>query len=131
MDDERFAGLLRSLGSGATRRGALGVLAGFAGIGLSGVATGAKRKAKAEKVDVCHYNAKHDTWVAIRVSQNGWDHGHAKHEQDFLRGADEVDGCCTDSDCSYLNQAPCYSGVCDQTTGTCSQVFSGDGGCIT
>jgi hypothetical protein len=35
MDNERFAGLLRVLGSGATRRGALGVLAGLAGLGLS------------------------------------------------------------------------------------------------
>ena len=34
MDGERFDGLLRALDRGATRRGALGVLAGLAGLGL-------------------------------------------------------------------------------------------------
>jgi hypothetical protein len=124
MDEERFAGLLRALGSGATRRGALGVLAGLAGLGLSGVAT--RGKAEAEKVDVCHYNAQHDAWVAKKVSLRGWDRVHSKHEQDFERG-----DCCNDSECSHLNEGTCYIGVCDQSTGTCSKVFTGDGGCLT
>jgi hypothetical protein len=134
LDSERFDGLSRALGSGATRRGALGVLAGFVGIGLSGVASGAKSKAKAEKVDVCHYNAKQDTWVKIRVSPRGWDHGHSKHEQDFHRGADEDDGCCNDSECTHHNTPDgCFFGVCNHTTGTgtCKQMFSGEGsGCL-
>ena len=127
LDGERFDGLTRAMDRGATRRVALGVLAGFAGIGLSGVATRAKRKPKADKVDVCHYDADEDTWVAIRVSQRGWDRGHSKHEQDFERG--DEGGCCNDIDCAYLNDA-CNSGVCDHTTGTCRQVFTGDGGCL-
>jgi hypothetical protein len=129
MDDERFAGWLRALGSGATRRGALGILAGLAGLGLSEVTTNAKRKSK-DKVDVCHYDADEHTWVPIRVSQRAWVHGHSKHVNDFLRGDDDEGGCCNDSDCSYLNESVCYFGVCDQTSGTCRQVFTGDGGCL-
>jgi hypothetical protein len=123
MDDERFAGLLRALGSGATRRGALGVLAGLAGLGLS---EGAAKKGG--KVAVCHYKPDADTYVLINVSQNAWDNGHskhAKHVKDFQRG-----DCCNDSECSHLNDS-CNFGVCNQTTGTCSQVFSGDGSCLT
>jgi hypothetical protein len=63
MDNERFAGLLRALGSGATRRGALGVLAGLAGLGLS---EGAAKKGG--KVAVCHYKPDADTYVLINVS---------------------------------------------------------------
>ena len=128
MDGERFDGLTRAMDRGATRRVALGVLAGIAGIGLSGVTTRAKPKAKADKVDVCHYHADEATWVAIRVSQRGWNRGHSKHEQDFERG--DEGGCCNDSECSYLNEGSCYYGVCDHTTGTCRQVFTGDGSCL-
>ena len=42
MDDGRFDALSRALGAGATRRGALGILAGVAGLGLSEV--GGKRR---------------------------------------------------------------------------------------
>jgi hypothetical protein len=103
MDHEWFAGLLRALGSGATRRGALGVLAGLAGIGLSGVTTRAK---KAAKVTVCHYDADAESYVLINVSQNGWDNGHSKHQNDFQQsdGAD----CCDSSHCSHLDDRPCY-----------------------
>jgi hypothetical protein len=124
VENERFAGVLRVLGSGATRRGALGVLAGLAGLGLSGVAA-----KKGAKVAVCHYDADAESYVLINVSQNGWDNGHSKHENDFERG--DVGGCCNDSECSHLNDGSCYFGVCDQTTGTCKQVFTGDGSCLT
>ena len=113
MDDERFAGLLRALGSGATRRGALGVLAGLAGLGLSG---GAAKKGA--KVTVCHYDADAESYVLITVSQNGWDNGHSKHENDFQQsdGAD----CCDDSHCSLAKP------LCNLVTGIC---FAGaDGG---
>jgi hypothetical protein len=145
VDDVRFDGLIRALGSGATRRGALGILAGFAGLGLSEVAakkkgrgkgkgrgkrkrTGRVQAAAADKVAVCHYDADADTYVLINISQSGWDNGHSKHEQDFQRG--DEGGCCNDSDCSHLDVSPCYIGVCDPTAGTCRQVFTGDGGCL-
>src|SRR5215216_1557977 len=50
LDDERFDGLRWAMDRGATRRGALGVLAGIAGIGLSGVTTRA-RDGNASKLD--------------------------------------------------------------------------------
>ena len=118
MDDERFAGVLRALGRGATRRGALGVLAGLAGLGLS---EGAAKKRG--KVAVCHYDVDANTHFSINVSQNGWDNVHSKHDQDFQRG--EVDGCCNDSDCSHLNnEFDCLGGVCDPGTGSCQQVIT-------
>jgi hypothetical protein len=123
LDSERFDGLSRALGRGATRRGALGVLAGFAGFGLSGVATRAKRKPKAAKVDVCHYNADENTWVKIRVSQRGWNRGHSKHAQDFLRGTVEDGGCCNDNDCSLDIDKP----FCSPTNGTCVAPLDGGG----
>ena len=112
MEDERFDALLRGLGRGASRRGVLGVLAGLAGLSLS---EGAAKKGA--KVAVCHYDADADTYVSINVSQDGWDNSHSKHEKDFQRG--DVDGCCNDSDCSQ--------GLCNPTTGTCSQTCPGCG----
>ena len=126
LDGERFDGLTRAMDHGVTRRVALGVLAGIAGIGLSGVTT----KAKDVKVEICHYDAKRDTWVAISVDPGGLVGGHSKHEQDFLRGAGSA-GCCNDSECSYLNnERDCLVGVCYHTTGTCRQEFYGDSGCL-
>lgn len=68
MVSERFDTVVRALSNGATRRGALGMLAGLAGLGVSGVA--AKRRGRgtrsstrhalareaqsAEKVTICH-----------------------------------------------------------------------------
>jgi hypothetical protein len=131
VDDERFDGWIRSLGNGTSRRGALGILAGLAGLGLGEVAAkqhrhrGAPRRrgrvqsAVADKVAVCHYDAKADTHVVLRVSRRGWENGHAKHEGDFLRGGDNGGvGCCTDGECSALTNA-CGPGVCGPETGTC------------
>jgi hypothetical protein len=109
-----------------TPLGAGSASTGIAGIGLSGVTTRAKPKAKEVKVDVCPYDADADAYVSINVSQNGWDNGHSKHEKDFQRG-----DCCNDSECSYLDELTCYIGVRDQSTSTCSKVFTGDGGCLT
>ena len=116
MEQERFDAIIRTLGNRASRRGALGLLAGFAGLGL-GEATAKQHKAKTAakrrkgngkgrrrvqsasadkpgKIDVCHFDADTETWTAITVSKSGWTNGHAKHERDFLRG-----DCCTDADC--------------------------------
>lgn len=38
MENERFDAVLRTLASGTTRRGALGLVAGVAGFGVSGLA---------------------------------------------------------------------------------------------
>jgi hypothetical protein len=64
MDSERFDAVLRAMSSETSRRGALGLLAGLAGLGLSDVAAkrhhGAKRHGKAKgaahgaKVKICH-----------------------------------------------------------------------------
>jgi hypothetical protein len=138
VDHEQFDGLVRALGSGATRRGALGVLAGIAGLGLGEVAArkkgrgkgkgrgkskkSAKAKARADKVAVCHYDADQDTWVAINVSQAGWENGHAKHEKDFQQAA--KDGCCLDRECAGLTDQ-CHVGKCvvnDDRVGACKAV---------
>ena len=42
MDSERFDGLVLALGHGASRRGALGLLAGVVGLGLEDVAAKGK-----------------------------------------------------------------------------------------
>jgi hypothetical protein len=44
VDDERFDGWIRSLGNGTSRRGALGILAGLAGLGLGEVAAKQHRR---------------------------------------------------------------------------------------
>ncbi len=137
MDNERFAGLVRAMGSSPTRRGALGIVAGLAGLSLGEVAARKKGRgngkskrrsqAAADKIAVCHYDADADTFGVITVNSKGWRNGHSKHEQDFLQG----DGgeCCDDSGCSHLDGL-CHAGVCDRATGTCSQVDAGnEGGC--
>ncbi len=139
MDQERFDHLARSLVSGRSRRGLLQQLNGAA-IGGILVAVGAseagakkkkrgggKRKGKAQakakvgKVAVCHYDADADTFVVINVSQDGWDNGHSKHEQDFLPG--DEDGCCLDSECAGLTDQ-CNVGTCvvNERVGACKAV---------
>jgi hypothetical protein len=68
MDSERFDTVVRALSNGATRRGALGMLAGIAGLGVSEVAARrrgrgslpstrrslAKEAQSADKVTICH-----------------------------------------------------------------------------
>lgn len=41
--------------------------------------------AKADKVDICHYDADLDEYYHLNISQNGWDSGHyMQHESDNL-----------------------------------------------
>ena len=64
MDSERFDAVARSLGTGASRRGAMALLAGLAGLGLREAATrarGTRRRGRgrvraqdATRVTVCH-----------------------------------------------------------------------------
>ena len=104
MDSERFDTVIRALGHGATRRGALGLLAGAAGLVLGeAAAKGRKRRrggvraqgAKADKVTICHATSSEtNPFEVITISENGWLNGHSKHEGDSLRG-----NCCVDDDC--------------------------------
>ena len=57
--DERVDGCLGAWGRGATRRGALGVLVGLAGVGRREVA--AKRRRRPKKVTICHFTARGTT----------------------------------------------------------------------
>lgn len=67
MDSERFDTVVRALSTGATRRGALGLLAGIAGLGVSEVAARRGHKSRSnpkrahasearseDKVTICH-----------------------------------------------------------------------------
>lgn len=107
MDSERFDGLIRALGEGTTRRGALGVLAGLAGLGLGEVA--AKRRhrgrgkggvraqaANPNKVDVCHFDEESGTFHLINIDDNAVQK-HIDNHGDFFPAAEG--GCCTDADC--------------------------------
>ena len=63
MDDTEFDALIGALGAGSTRRGVLGILAGVAGLGLSGVA--AKRR---------HRRSSHRDKPTSRVIAAAQDH---------------------------------------------------------
>jgi hypothetical protein len=63
MDDKQFDGLIRAFGQGTSRRGALGLLAAAAGLGLREVSAKAKhhkgkgnskRQAQEKQVEICH-----------------------------------------------------------------------------
>ena len=89
--DERVDGCLGAWGRGATRRGALGVLVGLAGVGRREVA--AKRRRLPKKVTICHFTARGPTpYVLKRIAGKDL----ARHQQhgDFVYGT-----CCLDSEC--------------------------------
>jgi hypothetical protein len=116
MDDGRFDAVIRALGNGATRRGALGLLAGAAGLTI-GEAVAKRRKrrrggvraqaAKADKVTICHATSSEtNPYEIISISENGWLNGHTKHEHDSLRG-----NCCVDDDCDEPDDR-CFVSEC-------------------
>lgn len=146
MDDERFDAVVQALGHGASRRGALGILVGLAGLGRGeaaakrrrGAAQRGKRRSRgrvaaaaADKVAVCHYDADADAYVVIHVSRRGWDRGHSRHAGDFLRGGDDEGAvsCCDDRECRELSNE-CGAGVCDPETGTCAAPCGAGEQCI-
>jgi hypothetical protein len=132
MDSERFDGLIRALGEGTTRRGALGVLAGLAGLGLGEVA--AKRRGRGRgkgkarvraqsgnpaKTAICHYDDETGTFHLIEVDDSAVQK-HRDNHGDFFPG--EVEGCCTDADCGEnetcvvdeaTNTGSCQGSTCD------------------
>jgi hypothetical protein len=134
MDQERFDHLARGLASDISRRGMVRQLTGAALggvlVAVGGSAAGAKKKkhshgkgngnsTKPDKVAVCHYDAEAQTWVAITVSQAGWDNGHSKHKKDFQQA--DKNGCCLGSDCAGLSDA-CNKGTCvvdEKRVGAC------------
>jgi hypothetical protein len=108
VDHEQFDGLVRALGSGATRRGALGLLAGVAGLGLGGVEAkrqGKKQRGKGRvraqeanpnKRDICHFDAETGTYHLINIDDSAVQK-HLDNHGDFFPAAEN--GCCTDADC--------------------------------
>jgi hypothetical protein len=124
MENERFDEVIRSLGAGISRRGALELLAGIAGLGLSEAAaknrkrrqrksTGrvqaekAGKPQKADKVTVCHATSSEtNPYEVITISENGWLNGHSGHEGDSLRG-----NCCVDDDCDEPDDR-CFVSEC-------------------
>jgi hypothetical protein len=140
VENERFDAVIRALSNGATRRGALGLLAGLASLGLGETVVTARRKGKAKrrrnrkrqvqaaaanKVTVCHYAKGSDTYHRISISSNGKavEKHLANHvsddgtQGDFVVGAS---GCCTDEDCTGAGES-CVIAVDDDGTrsGTC------------
>lgn len=120
MDTERFDGLTRALGQGATRRRTLGVLAGLAGFGLTEVAAKRrKRKGKDTKraaaqandrtiITICHNpgTPQAQTMVIPRTELNA----HVRH-------GDTIGPCpCTPATCQSLNA--CGPNVSDGCGGT-------------
>jgi hypothetical protein len=116
MDASRFDRLVNSFSHAGTRRGALGLMAGLAGLGVSEGAARARRKhrrthgvraqgAKADKVRICHFTgSESNPYEILEVSgdasaQHGANHG------DFAINAD--DGCCLDSDCTAFVDSFC------------------------
>ena len=127
MDGERFDAVLRRLEADTSRRGALGLLAALAGVGLGlGETVGAARRkgkgkhrrhgnrhvqaAAANKVTLCHYDQEADTYHRISISNNGKavDKHLANHvsddgaEGDFLFGDSD---CCNDDDCASADES--------------------------
>jgi hypothetical protein len=129
MDDTRFDTWVRVVGGSVTRRGALGLLAGLVGLGLSETAAkrrqGKRRRRQRdrrvatekanEKVTLCHRTGNgsfHPITVGVSAVPAHLNHG------DFPRASAEANGCCTDADCTHLDGGA-NGQVCNQGTGAC------------
>ena len=115
MDDSQFDRLTRLAAQPRSRRGALGVLAGLAGLGL-GEASARKRRGKARtraadtgKTTICHHDHDAGVYVKITVADAAWP-AHQKHG-DFVH-----DDCCIDDECGG-DDKPCTASTCAK--GTC------------
>jgi hypothetical protein len=143
MDNERFDALIRALGNGATRRGALGLLAGAAGLALGEAEArrrnrrGSRASVPVGKVTICHHDQDTNTWHPITISANALD-AHAKHG-DFQYDAAQSQ-CCTNADCGASGQCTitvdaqgtgsgtCFVFECDAPNDACSSVLNCSGG---
>jgi hypothetical protein len=124
MDGERFDALLRGLGRGASRREALGLLAGLA-LGEA-AAKGRRRQGKKDKVTLCHHDHDTDTWHPITVAKKAATK-HKTNHGDFAFGDGEACACCTDTDCGKnatckitVDDAGTGSGTCEPRFATCT-----------
>jgi len=131
VENERFETLVRGLGHGASRRGALGLLAALAGLRLGTVTAKAK-------VTICHHDQTADTWRPIRVG-NKTAGKHVANHGDFVFGPGEASDCCTDADCAAgrsceitVDDEGVGSGTCDcplgavrLPDGSCAQTCAG------
>jgi hypothetical protein len=122
MDNERFDALIRALGNGATRRGALGLLAGAAGLALGEAEArrrnrrGSRANVPVGKVTICHHDQDTDTWHPITISANALD-AHAKHgdfQYDVAQGQ-----CCTNADCGASGKCTITVDGAGTGSGTC------------
>ena len=122
MDDQQFDALARTMASGTTRRSALGILLGLAGLQLEGTEAAKRRKHenkaraaeknKDHKVTICHRtHSKKNPFVEIEVDN----HAIPAHEghgdtiaPDFENDVENCGGCgirCDDDD-------PCTKDTC-------------------
>jgi hypothetical protein len=136
MESERFDSLSRVLGTGASRRGALGLLAGLAGLGLGeagarkrtrrgtvrtqkagGEQLTPERARKAAKVALCHYDEAAGTYATIVVGAPAAEahFGHHPNDTPYVN-------CCVDDDCP-AGEA-CDAGTCRAST--CAAATCGD-----
>ncbi len=136
MDDERFDALSRMLGNGTSRRGALGLLAGVAGLGLGEVVakrrkhgkgkgkgkgrTQATAEKKDHKITICHLtNEATNPVVQIKVDESAVP-AHQAHgdtiDPDFQNDVQNCGSCgtgCTGGDA--CNTPACQNGKCGTT----------------
>ena len=126
MDSQQFDKFVQALGQGASRRGVLGLLAGLAGVGVSGAearrrkrARSAAQKEKAGKTTICHHDREENEWHPITVSDNALD-AHKKHG-DFAFDVDKGE-CCTNPDCPEGEECVIVVDTEGTGSGTCEPV---------
>jgi hypothetical protein len=123
MEDERFDALVRGLGRGASRRGALGVLAGLTALALGDAAAkGRGRPGKKDKVTLCHHDQHKDSWHPITVSKKAADK-HQTNHGDFAFGDGEACACCTTKDCGKNEECVITVDAKGTGSGTCEPLF--------